>query len=47
MLLDWMLPGLSGIDICRRLRQTGENIPVILLTAKDEVGDRKNQSASI
>jgi DNA-binding response OmpR family regulator len=40
VILDWMLPGLSGIDICRRLRQTGENIPVILLTAKDEVGDR-------
>ncbi|HBQ97843.1 MULTISPECIES: response regulator transcription factor [Roseofilum] len=40
VILDWMLPGLSGIDLCRRLRQTGENVPVILLTAKDEVGDR-------
>ncbi|MBD2354884.1 response regulator transcription factor [Tolypothrix sp. FACHB-123] len=38
--LDWMLPGLSGVEICRRLRATGNSIPVILLTAKDEVSDR-------
>ncbi len=38
--LDWMLPGLSGLEICRRLRATGNSIPVILLTAKDEVSDR-------
>ena len=40
VILDWMLPGLSGVDICRRLRNTGTDVPVILLTAKDEVGDR-------
>ncbi|MDJ1175279.1 response regulator transcription factor [Roseofilum capinflatum] len=40
VILDWMLPGLSGIDLCRRLRNTGTDVPVILLTAKDEVGDR-------
>jgi DNA-binding response OmpR family regulator len=39
-ILDWMLPGLSGLELCRRLRATGSKIPVILLTAKDEVGDR-------
>ncbi|MBD2628535.1 response regulator transcription factor [Trichormus variabilis] len=39
-ILDWMLPGLSGVEICRRLRATGNSIPVILLTAKDEVSDR-------
>ncbi|MFM7408137.1 MAG: response regulator transcription factor [Cuspidothrix sp.] len=39
-ILDWMLPGLSGVEICRRLRTTGNSIPVILLTAKDEVSDR-------
>jgi DNA-binding response OmpR family regulator len=39
-ILDWMLPGLSGVEICRRLRATGNSIPVILLTAKDEVTDR-------
>jgi DNA-binding response OmpR family regulator len=39
-ILDWMLPGLTGVELCRRLRSTGIKIPVILLTAKDEVGDR-------
>jgi DNA-binding response OmpR family regulator len=39
-ILDWMLPGLSGIELCRRLRSTGNKVPVILLTAKDEVSDR-------
>ncbi|MBW4692761.1 MAG: response regulator transcription factor [Lyngbya sp. HA4199-MV5] len=39
-ILDWMLPGLSGLELCRRLRSTGTKIPVILLTARDEVGDR-------
>lgn len=40
ILLDWMLPGLSGIEICKRLRTTGCKAPIILLTAKDEVSDR-------
>jgi DNA-binding response OmpR family regulator len=39
-ILDWMLPGLSGLEICRRLRSTGSSIPVIFITAKDEIGDR-------
>jgi DNA-binding response OmpR family regulator len=40
LILDWMLPGLTGIELCRRLRLTGNRVPVILLTAKDEVSDR-------
>ncbi len=40
IILDWMLPGLSGLEICRRLRTTGDQVPIILLTAKDEVSDR-------
>jgi DNA-binding response OmpR family regulator len=40
IILDWMLPHLNGLEICRRLRSTGSNVPVILLTAKDEVSDR-------
>lgn len=40
ILLDWMLPGISGPEICRRLRHTGSKVPIILLTAKDEVSDR-------
>ena len=39
-ILDWMLPGLSGLELCRRLRATGNKIPIILLTAKDEVSSR-------
>jgi DNA-binding response OmpR family regulator len=39
-ILDWMLPGLTGLELCRRLRATGSKVPVILLTAKDEVSDR-------
>jgi DNA-binding response OmpR family regulator len=39
-ILDWMLPGLSGLEICRRLRATGSAIPVIFVTAKDEIGAR-------
>lgn len=40
IILDWMLPGLSGLEVCRRLRTTGDKVPVVLLTAKDEVSDR-------
>ncbi|HBE19503.1 MAG TPA: DNA-binding response regulator [Cyanobacteria bacterium UBA11149] len=40
IILDWMLPGISGPEICRRLRTTGDKVPIILLTAKDEVSDR-------
>lgn len=40
ILLDWMMPGLSGIEVCRRLRSTGVSVPVILLTAKDDISDR-------
>lgn len=40
ILLDWMLPGISGLEICRRLRQSGDKVPIILLTAKDEISDR-------
>lgn len=40
VILDWMLPGLSGVEVCRRLRATGTQTPVLLLTAKDDVTDR-------
>lgn len=40
VILDWMMPGLTGLEVCRRLRATGSKVPVILLTAKDEVSDR-------
>lgn len=38
-LLDWMLPGISGIEICRSIRKENKTVPVIFLTAKDTVDD--------
>jgi DNA-binding response OmpR family regulator len=40
VILDWMLPGISGLDLCLRLRSTGIQVPIIMLTAKDEIPDR-------
>lgn len=40
IILDWMLPRLSGIEICHRLRSSHDTVPILLLTAKDEVSDR-------
>ena len=38
-LLDWMLPGISGIEICRSIRKENKVVPIIFLTAKDTVDD--------
>jgi len=38
-LLDWMLPGVSGIEICRSIRKENKTVPIIFLTAKDTVDD--------
>ena len=42
ILLDWMLPGMSGIDLCRRLRadKRYQPVPIIMLTARGEEQDR-------
>jgi len=42
VLVDWMLPKLSGIEVCRRLRNRPEtrNVPIIMLTARGEEADR-------
>lgn len=37
LLLDWMVPGISGIEICRQFRKNHTDTPVIFLTAKDTV----------
>lgn len=39
ILLDWMLPGVSGIEICRTIRKVNQQVPIIFLTAKDTVDD--------
>ena len=40
VLLDLMLPGISGLDVCRRLRSRGTRVPVIMLTARTQESDR-------
>ena len=39
-LLDWNMPLITGLDVCRRLRDTGNRLPVIMITARDEMDDR-------
>jgi DNA-binding response OmpR family regulator len=39
-ILDWMLPGLTGIELCRRLRSQYDPLPVLMLTAKDRWEDK-------
>jgi len=39
VILDWMLPGMDGLEVCRRLR-AAEPMPILMLTAKDSVADR-------
>ena len=39
ILLDWMVPGKSGIEICRSIRKQNTTVPIIFLTAKDTVQD--------
>jgi two-component system, OmpR family, response regulator MprA len=40
VVLDVLMPGIDGIDVCRHLRRTGNTTPVLMLTARDGVGDR-------
>jgi two-component system response regulator MprA len=39
VVLDWMLPGMDGLEVCRRLRAAG-SVPILMLTAKDTIQDR-------
>ncbi|GAA6618522.1 two-component system response regulator RppA [Scytonema sp. NUACC26] len=40
LILDWMLPGKTGLEICQELRSEGKTTPVLFLTAKDTLDDR-------
>ncbi|MFD1149878.1 response regulator transcription factor [Saccharothrix hoggarensis] len=40
MVLDVMMPRLDGLEVCRRLRSTGDDLPILVLTARDAVSDR-------
>jgi DNA-binding response OmpR family regulator len=39
IVLDWMMPGLSGVDVCKRLRSLGNRTPILMLTAKTSDND--------
>jgi DNA-binding response OmpR family regulator len=39
-IFDWMLPRLSGIELCRRLRDRSNPLPVLILTARDQIADK-------
>ena len=40
VILDVMLPGVNGVEVCRRLRRDGFNVPILMLTARDAIDDR-------
>jgi two-component system, OmpR family, manganese sensing response regulator len=40
LILDWMLPGKNGLEICREVRSRAQTTPVLFLTAKDTLDDR-------
>lgn len=40
IVLDVMMPGLDGFEVCRRLRESGDGVPVIFLTARDDQDDK-------
>ncbi|HST90044.1 MAG TPA: response regulator transcription factor [Ktedonobacterales bacterium] len=40
VVLDLMLPGIDGLEVCRRLRASGNQVPILMLTAKDSIPDR-------
>jgi DNA-binding response OmpR family regulator len=40
IILDWMLPGKDGLSLCRTLRERGMQAPILMLTARDALGDR-------
>lgn len=41
ILLDWMMPGLSGIEVCKRFRSSGGKTPILILTAKTTLASKE------
>ncbi|WP_453993822.1 winged helix-turn-helix domain-containing protein [Bacillus nitroreducens] len=40
LIVDWMLPGMDGVTICRKIREKNNTVPIIMLTAKDSESDQ-------
>ncbi len=40
LIVDWMLPKMSGVELCGKFRKEGKTVPVLILTAKDSVEDK-------
>ncbi|MGP1908918.1 winged helix-turn-helix domain-containing protein [Metabacillus sp. JX24] len=40
LIIDWMLPGMDGVSLCRKIREEGGTVPIIMLTAKDSESDQ-------
>src|SRR5262245_57904690 len=40
IILDVMLPKMSGLDVCKRIRSSGDNVPIIMLTARGQEIDK-------
>jgi DNA-binding response OmpR family regulator len=40
LILDWMLPGIDGVEVCKKIRESGSTVPIIMLTAKIFIEDR-------
>src|SRR6185437_3816028 len=40
LIVDWMLPGMDGVTICRKIREEKSSVPIIMLTAKDSESDQ-------
>ncbi len=40
LIIDWMLPSMDGVTICRKIREEKNTIPIIMLTAKDSESDQ-------
>lgn len=40
LILDWMLPAVSGLNLCRQYRRAGKNTPILMMTARDTTSDK-------